>query len=123
MYDFILHFRRDIGIKINRRYVEFHDNVIRMFFDGLDGRFYFYVWSFHAVAQNATEINDPGDETYFYRQACRREKLRLSCKYRSLARISFRVNVALNRSLTSALSGRSSWSAVEPDDARINTIR
>jgi hypothetical protein len=28
-----------------------------------------------------------GDETYFYRQLCRRGKLRLSCKYRSLARI------------------------------------
>lgn len=71
------------------------------------GRFYFYVRSFRAVAQSATEINDPGDETYFYRQPCRQEKLRLSCKYRSLARIGFRVSVALNRSLTSALSGRS----------------
>lgn len=73
-----------------------------------DNRFYFSVESFRAVVQSATEINDPGDETYFYRQPCHREKLRLSCKYRGLARISFRVNVALNRSLTSALSGRSS---------------
>jgi len=81
--------------------------AIRTFLGVLDSDFLF-VFDRYGVAQSATEINDPEDETYFYRQACRREKLRLSYKYRSLARISFRVNVPLNRSLTSALSGRSS---------------
>lgn len=104
------------------RYVEFH-NVIRNS-NGFSTVDFIFVFDRSMLSlKMRLRLTTLGDEMYFYRQACRREKLRLSCKYRSLARISFRVNVALNRSLTSALSGRSSWSAVGPDDARINVIR